>query len=671
MEQGTVRMVNTIEAGCIITNHIENELVSPNAGDIDPDGGILTPDGGTTLLPYTRVEIMSLDEPTDEDPDATDDYWIIALDEGAPVDKVTWDESGETWMQQWPASIELIADVTLSDGTDAQVLVPHSLRAVMGTGVREEGHGETVVFDLVDGRWTIVDIIGRKATIVGSAIDEQTKIEIASASGATRNTYATTGPRGLGKNVGDAWFWLYDGHTVGMWHWNGHRWDEDVIDGTAIANLDAGTIVSGSLSGIDIYSPAPDVTPRVHIGSSTLQVVRSDGEDGEMATITLGGPTDDQMMLYGVDGEPTAGFTADGGGVAKTMDVADTLTVGGQNLIDLLEQLPRGIIACRHLGDKSELNSFKFGTSDVGVYEFALDMQANRAYRFCLAAHVFINTAAPVVLRLKQEIGDPTPAAPTINSPQVDTATIQMAGGNGYLVWQPMLPISPVDQKVRLLLTAAVMKPGEWGLFPSSEYRTSNMFIEDMGVHASDSDGQVNFGGGIPYQGSAPIPSPSGEPVRQYVSIWYPSQIRCWSGNHTVDNFLQQGFYNRESRYSVMLWPSTPSQDMAGATIQNMQVYLKNEQFYGGSGRAIIGQYRKTALPDRPQTSGGGAFWSPQWTAGAGKWVNLPKSWWGPIARGEIHGFTLGEGYGGTTNGVFGKFKFDKYACMLRATYTK
>ncbi|WP_171497563.1 hypothetical protein, partial [Acinetobacter bereziniae] len=141
----------------------------------------------------------------------------------------------------------------------------------------------------------------------------------------------------------------------------------------------AGTIVSGSLSGIDIYSPAPDVTPRVHVGSSTLQVVRSDSEDGEMATITLGGPIDDQMMLYGAAGEPTAGFTADGGGVAKTMDVADTLTVGGQNLIDLLEQLPRGIIACRQLGDKSELNSFKFGTSDVGVYEFALDMQANRA----------------------------------------------------------------------------------------------------------------------------------------------------------------------------------------------------------------------------------------------------------------------------------------------------
>ena len=140
MQQGTVRMVTTIEAGCI-TTPFENGLLSPDAGDIDPDGGVLTPNGGTTLLPYTGVEIMSFDESTDEDPYATDDHWIIALDEGAPVDKVTWDESGETWMQQWPASIELVADVELGDGTDAQVLVPHSLRAVMDTGVREERPG--------------------------------------------------------------------------------------------------------------------------------------------------------------------------------------------------------------------------------------------------------------------------------------------------------------------------------------------------------------------------------------------------------------------------------------------------------------------------------------------------------------------------------------------------
>lgn len=678
MEQGTVRMVNTIEAGCIITDHIEHELGSPNAGDIDPDGGILTPDGGTTLLPYTGVEIMSFDEPTDEDPDATDDHWIIALDEGAPIDKVTWDESGETWMQQWPASIELIADVTLSDGTDAQVLVPHSLRAVMGTGVREEGRGETVVFDLVDGRWTIVDILGRKATIVGSAIDEQTKIEIASASGATRNTYATTGPRGLGKNVGDAWFWLYDGHTVGMWHWNGHRWDEDVIDGTAIANLDAGTIVSGSLSGIDIYSPSPEETPRVHIGSSTLQVVRSDGEDGEMATITLGGPTDDQMMLYGVNGEPAAGFTADGGGVAKTMDVADTLTVGGQDLTDLLGQLPRGVIAHRRLWANSPLSDFQFGDNETGVYELAADMEAGRLYRFGMAAHIGMSRAAPIVLRLRMEsaeqTGDEEPAQvanPTITSFPLDTATFQLPGGNSYLTWTPIINPGPVNTACRLLVTIQTASSGAWGSLPTHESRTTHFWVEDLGQHKSSEDGQVNFGGATPRQGHEPRPSDTSTPVASYTKIWYPSQMRCWSGDHMVNNFLQQGFYNGESRYSLLMWPAGLVQELEGATIQNMQVYLKNEQFYGGSGRAAIGQYRKPALPDRPQTSGGAAFFSRLWAAGAGKWVNLPHSWWEPIARGEIHGFTLGEGYGGTTNGIFGKFKFDKYACMLRATYTK
>jgi len=416
----------------------------------------------------------------------------------------------------------------------------------------------------------------------------------------------------------------------------------------------------------------------VHLGSSTLQVVRSDGEDGEMATITLGGPTDDQMMLYGVDGEPAAGFTADGGGVAKTMDVADTLTVGGQDLTDLLGQLPRGVIAHRRLWANSPLSDFQFGDNETGVYELAADMEAGRLYRFGMAAHIGMSRAAPIVLRLRMEsaeqTGDEEPAQvanPTITSFPLDTATFQLPGGNSYLTWTPIINPGPVNTACRLLVTIQTASSGAWGSLPTHESRTTHFWVEDLGQHKSSEDGQVNFGGATPRQGHEPRPSDTSTPVASYTKIWYTSQMRCWSGDHMVNNFLQQGFYRGESRYSIFMWPAGLVQELQGATIQNMQFYLKNEQFYGGSGRAIIGQYRKTALPDRPQTSGGGAFWSPQWTAGAGKWVNLPKSWWGPIARGEIHGFTLGEGYGGTINGVFGKFKFDKYACMLRATYTK
>lgn len=670
METGMVRMVTTIEAGCVVDNdHTGGALSSWDGGDLNPNGGVLTPDDGRTLLAYTGFVVESYDS---IDGETTDDYWEILLADGAPIDEVTWDESGETWMQEWPPRVDMVADVLLSDGDDAQAVVPHSLRAVMADGVREEDTGETVNIDFVDGQWTIVDIIGRKATIVGSAIDEQTKIEIASASGANRNTYSTRAPEGDGDKPGDAWFQLADGHTIGMWHWDGSAWRKDVIDGTSIANLDAGTIVSGSLSGIDIYSPSPEETPRVHIGSSTLQVVRSDGEDGEMATITLGGPADDQMMLYGADGEPAAGFTADGGGVATSFDVADTLTIGGEDLMGMLARLPRGIIARRHFADNSPIANLQFGDTELGIWEFAFDMQADRLYRFGIASRLWTSAAMPLVLRLRWEVGG-SPSTPTIGSTAVDVGVLQIPSrGAGYVEWSSMLPPAVQDMSCRLLLTAQSAAKGEYGYFFSSDVNTSNMWVEDMGTYLSDADGQSNAGGGKPYRGSAPAPTPSTPPEKQYTSSWNAAGIRSWRGAAYTTDYLQQGYYGGHARYSVILWDDSIAAALAHSHVQSMKVFLKNVYWYGGKGRARIGMYRGTGgVPGSPQTSGGSAFWSPEWNSGAGKWVDLPRSWWGPIARGEVHGITLGEGVGGTTTGAYGKFAYANYQCILKVTYTK
>ncbi|WP_130865854.1 hypothetical protein [Acidipropionibacterium timonense] len=661
---GRVSMVTTVEAGGVVTGWSGVTMAMVDASGLAVDAGTISLDGGVTTIGYTDVTWGE----TDTDPD------LLTTAVSAPAGWVP--DGGEQWAQVWPPAVDIIAAVQLYDGTDVRAIVPHSLRAVLPDGNRDDDEAESVTVDLQDGRWTVTDVVGRRAQIPMSALSSEVTVAIASASGRNTNTYSLNSPDGSPVgNRGDAWFQLdSNGHTIGMWHSDGTTWQADTIDGTALANLDAGTITSGSLSGIDVWSPSPTALPRVHVGSATVEVLRDDGDGSAYASTSLGGASDDHLFIYDVAGIPVAGFGSDGSGVAGDMAVNGTLTVAGTDIMDTIAALPQGIVFRQKLGSTSSLNNLQFGNTELGLLEFDTPLHAGRVYRFVVQGGVWTSAADQIYLRLRMtsDVGG-APSPVTTGAAQLDMMSTKAPGGNTYTYWESILPVQQNDTTVRLLLSAHMNTFGVYGRFSSTDTHMANIYLEDMGSYGSWGDGQENQGGGTPYGSSSAGTAPTGAAVQTYTRRWNAAYTRTWQGSTVVTSDLQQGSYGGTRRYSVLLWGGAPSTELSsgGVHISRMRLYLRNTHwYYSAGGYARIGHYDDTSLPSSPQTSGGGAFTTSLWGVGAARWVDIPSGWWSGIANGTIRGFTLGEG-AGTDLTYFGRFSNAPSDVSLEVTYTK
>ena len=96
----------------------------------------------------------------------------------------------------------------------------------------------------------------------------------------------------------------------------------------------------------------------------------------------------------------------------------------------------------------------------------------------------------------------------------------------------------------------------------------------------------------------------------------------------------------------------TLSQALTGATIERVQVYLKNKTFYESEkGIIVLGSLGGTSLG----TSGvliDGTERLPDMEAGEGTWLDVPKEW---FTNGANTGITLGDKDGKTTLGGQGE----------------
>ncbi|ERS24853.1 hypothetical protein [Cutibacterium avidum] len=656
MIQGQVSMVTTVEAGGIAVAWSGHDLHMVDASQLAPDGGQISPDGGTTVIGYSAVSWGIGD--TDPDTVTTD---VEAPSQWTPQD-------GEQWFQVWPPAVDIVAAVQLHDGTSVRAIVPHNLRAVLPDGMRDGDSAESVTVELSDGQWTVSDVMGRRAIIPMSALSREVTEAIASADGKSTVTHSINAPDGPGSTVGDTWFRHDDhGHTIGMWHWGGTAWQPDKIDGQALANLDAGTITSGSLSGIDIWSPSATALPRVHVGASTVEVIRSDDDGQEITTVSLGGPDTDRMVLSDRSGSPIAGFEQDGALLATSATVNGTLTIGGDDIMDIIGRLPQGVVARQKLGSTSSLNAITYGSSDLGLLELQIPMVAGRLYRFVASGMAWSGGAGRLVLMARMTTDG---SAPTISSPRAGMAAFT-TDGSTHVEFALFLPVQASDVTARILLTARQQKSPDGGHLASDDTYPFDIYVEDVGTYPSWGDGAVNTGGGTPLQGGTV--TPTAPTVTTRTTTWNAAAVRSWRGGSAVTDSLHHGYYGGYQRYSLALWGSQPSDALSsgGVHIQGVWLYLRNRSWFNYvGGYARIGHFDSTALPGSPQTSGGGAFTTQLWKPGAGMWIPIPSGWWSGIARGTIRGFTLGEG-AGTSTDKYGKFSSALSDIKLKVTYTK
>lgn len=662
--QGQVMLVTSELLGAIATSWDGRRMSVVDASGLDPDGGELRFDATGDQVAYVSVEWASRDGAPDvlataEEPPS---WWAGAIA----------DADGQLWLSVVPEAVDVTAQVRLPDGGEVRAVVPHALRPLLAEGMRREPDREWVRCGLRGGRWTVVDVVGRAPALrddvlPSSLLERVEQIAIDSASGKNSVTHSVNGPSGSGSAAGDTWFRHDDhGHTIGMWSWDGSSWQSSPIDGQALANLDAGTITSGSLSGIDIWSPSATALPRVHVGASTVEVIRSDDDGQEITTVSLGGPDTDRMVLSDHSGSPIAGFEQDGALLATSATVNGTLTVDGDDIMDIIGGLPQGVVARQKLGSTISLNNITYGSSDLGLLELQIPMAAGRLYRFVASGMVWSGGPGRLVLMARMTTDG---SAPTISSPRVGMAAFA-TDGSMHVEFTLFLPVQASDVTARILLTARQQTSPGGGHLLSDDTYPFDIYVEDVGTYPSWGDGAVNTGGGTPLQGGTA--TPTAPPVTTRTTTWNAAAVRSWRGGSTVTDSLHHGYYGGYQRYSLALWGSQPSDVLSSGThIQGMWLYLRNRSwYYSSGGYARIGHFDSTALPGSPQTSGGGAFTTKLWKPGAGMWIPIPSGWWSGIARGTIRGFTLGEG-AGTSTDRYGKFSSALSDIKLKVTYTK
>lgn len=650
MVDGYVRLVTSQVRGAVIVGWSGDRMEVASLGALPRDGGTLLLEDGQTTVDYTEV----IEGPTEDDPD------VLVATTMAPPD---WGD-GEVWARLTPEAVDMVADVATETG-EIMAAVPHALRPLLAEGVRESDP-ELVRVDL-SGEPVITDVIGRRAQIGMDGLTESVRMAITAASGATV-IHAQVSPDRDGDYEGDTWFQHGEGGTtVGMWHWDGAAWQPDKIDGQALANLDAGTITSGSLSGIDIWSPSATALPRVHVGASTVEVVRPDDDGEPITTVSLGGPDTDRMVLSDHSGNPLGGFEQDGSMLASDATVNGTLTVDGDDIMDIIGGLPQGVVARQKLGSTPSLNNITYGSSDLGLLELQIPMAAGRLYRFVASGMVWSGGPGRLVLMARMTTDG---SAPTISSPRVGMAAFA-TDGSMHVEFTLFLPVQASDVTARILLTARQQTSPGGGHLLSDDTYPFDIYVEDMGTYPSWGDGAVNTGGGTPLQGGTV--APTAPPVTTRTTTWNAAAVRSWRGGSTVTDSLHHGYYGGYQRYSLALWGSQPSDALSsgGVHIQGVWLYLRNRSWFNSiGGYARIGHFDSTALPGSPQTSGGGAFTTNLWKPGAGMWIPIPSGWWSGIARGTIRGFTLGEG-AGTSTDRYGKFSSSLSDIKLKVTYTK
>lgn len=650
MIEGHVRLVESQVRGAVIVGWSGDHMEVANLGALPRDSGTLLLEDGETTIVY----IESMEAAVDGDPD------VLVTTTPAPPD---WGDD-EVWAQLTPEAVDVVASVATETG-EIEAVVPHALRPLLADGVRD-ADSELVSVDL-SAEPVIHDVIGRRATIGMEGLSREVRTAIIGANGATV-IHATSGPDRLGEHEGDTWFQHGEGGTtVGMWHWDGTAWQPDKIDGQALANLDAGTITSGSLSGIDIWSPSATALPRVHVGASTVEVIRSDDDGQEITTVSLGGPDTDRMLLSDHSGSPIAGFEQNGALLATSATVNGTLTIGGDDIMDIIGGLPQGVVARQKLESTSSLNNITYGSSDLGLLELQIPMTAGRLYRFVASGMAWSGGPGRLVLMAKMTTDG---SAPTISSPRVGMAAFA-TDGSMHVEFTLFLPVQASDVTARILLTARQQTSPGGGHLLSDDTYPFDIYVEDMGTYPSWGDGAVNTGGGTPVQGGTVTPTAPAVTTR--TTTWNAAAVRSWRGGSTVTDSLHHGYYGGYQRHSLALWGSQPSDVLSsgGVHIQGVWLYLRNRSWYNSiGGYARIGHFDSTALPGSPQTSGGGAFTTKLWKPGAGMWIPIPSGWWSGIARGAIRGFTLGEG-AGTSTDRYGKFSSSLSDIKLKVTYTK
>jgi hypothetical protein len=423
-----------------------------------------------------------------------------------------------------------------------------------------------------------------------------------------------------------------------------------VMDEAVIGDLAANIITSG------LFRTARD-GQRLEIDSNGLVMygIDADGNDFEMVRI---GPSGENLITAGSTMISPSGVQAPAGSF-------DRLSVGGDELNDVLAQLPRGMRAWGQLTTTSQLDG---DTSDYARRgEIQTTLEAGRLYRIRLSEHlveVTGGTNTNVVEELRYSF-DGTPIlhgitpnegtyrgvfarspvfagnATSVNGMEFMLDTGSWSAGRGFwLMW--MIRPEVAGRPVRVLATG---------------FYSPVLTIEDTGPSMPSTLKRWNDGDG----GSGTTEPADPDPiVVRRTQTWDAASFGGDTRNGTVYQGTLSPYGNR---YGGWVFFPAMRGALAGSTIEKFEVYLENAHWYYGSGGTAV------LYPNDGTYKGivGSGTTSANWPRYAGRWVTVPSSWHAQIANGTYKGVSVYTTNTGLT--YYGQFKGSP--TKFRVTYRR
>lgn len=392
------------------------------------------------------------------------------------------------------------------------------------------------------------------------------------------------------------------------------------------------------IEGTTIATPSLTSAPRTQITGSTLEVVRSDGEDGEVVTTRLGGEDADQLQIMGTDDRLIGGINSAGVIVGSSVQTPELL-LDGDDIRDLIGMLPQGYQAIHKFTNDIQ----NIGQTEVGICDMQFVAIPGHIYQFTVNNSFFIPATGRLVLRYRPllaadggtTVGKPELSLDTIGDgifPAGDYYSTNAASQANYTsVWSPSGITQPTA--CRVLLAAMLQGTGSATLNRNTGYFS----IEDKGATYAGHFTDGNFSTGA---------------VSTITQYFAPSWVRVWHDGAIASGVStpQQGYATRALGvghpggmwYTMVKFPDAMRQFMAGAQkISDVSLWTNSYDCMNASGFVPrLSWHAQSTSPTGPV--GSGDFDLRNLPKGAVRWNQLPSGAWPNIQSGAYLGLTFG-----------------------------
>ena len=485
-----------------------------------------------------------------------------------------------------------------------------------------------------------------------AAAAAQAGVAIASANGRNTSTHSTTDPTTAGvsgKTDNDMWYRHVvltgkpasdlSGPVDGQWTWQQGQWIGMGLTAGVFASVDGGTATFGAVSGLNLYSPGMYSTPRTQIDGSSIQVVRSDGEDGEVVTTSLGGEDEDHIQIFGTDGQLRGGIDSDGVVIGSSVQTPQVL-LDGDDVRGLIDAMSWGYAA----GHIFTADAGPIGQTETPIVDLQFMAYPGRRYEIIFNASCSIPPTGRLVCYYRTSIGTigaTTVARPTTSSPDLGNSIFPAANYYSTNYAAPVfysVPWSPPDTITKPTACRVLLSGLFQGTGSSLVYRhTGSFVIKDMGSRYAGAFNDGNFGSGA---------------VTTMTQYFQPGWTTVWRNGSSQPGVQtpQQGNATRAlgvghpagGWYTMVRFPDAMRTFMAGAQkISDVSLWTNCYDCMNTSGFVPrLSWHAQSTSPTGPV--GSGDFDLSNLPKGAARWNQLPVGSWSSIQSGTYQGLTFG-----------------------------